>query len=245
MRNFLLRTTAFAAVTAASVLAAAPANAGYTHTETFKILSSAHGNQTDGDFGVTNLSIPLFNTTQGKLQSVLVFEKLDASYQGAIEAVTSMAPVTTKVSMTTDSFMQHGPSVLDGPAASNYLVQRLTLSEMTTVSNLSQGHFESFARIGATTKNVYDFQASHSALAVADFEKLGGGFTTAQLHTLTTIKAPKGFKLEDTAAKLTGTITEVFNYTNDIPNIPEPASAFMVGSGVIALGMARRRRKKP
>jgi hypothetical protein len=230
MRNSLLSTTTAAGLAAAFAMLAVPggATAGTIHHE---VLAPISVKTTGADFSSTALVIPTFDTTQGSLQSVLVFEKLTANYHGSASLSASGNHSSTysgSVKVQTQLSIAGKPGVLTG----------------SPVFSVSGSEFQSL-QPGAThpynsTGNTTGFGPFKYTSALSEWETIGPGSVTASLSSqsgvstavagLTTLAPPN--------------LTAVFDITYTFATAtPEPASALMVGAGLIGLGAVRRRRK--
>ena len=107
------------------------------------------------------------------------------------------------------------------------------------------------AGISLTYNNPSPFNDSESTsngplteVDTADWELPGGGTLIADLTTTTTSTAAPPNMSVNVTPTLTYDLTGVYNYTTTSGPVPEPVSALMLGSGILALGAVRRRRKQ-
>jgi hypothetical protein len=247
MRRLLLSTTAIVTVVAAYVLAPAQADAhaAVSHQQAF---SATVLDYTSGNFATTELEIPAFNSTQAYLGpnglgSVLVFQSLKAKYGGSAHftnrtsaagggSVTpSSASTAATVSVKTPLKITGGPSVLQGNA-----VLTVTASDSGLVFTYNQP--AALSGSDSTSKGPTTFND------VADWQLPGGGTLIADLTTTTTAQNPPSGLLVNAVPTLSYALTGVYNYTTTSGPIPEPATVLMLGSGILALGAARRRRPR-
>jgi len=247
MRRLLLSTTAIATVVAALVLAPTKVDAHAAVSKQQAFSGSVVG-YSGGDFFAVGLDIPAFNSTQAGLgpsglQSILVFQQLKGKYGGTAHftnrsstaaggsvtpgSATTLATVTVKTPLT----IAGGPSVLNGSA-------------VLTVTASDAGMAFTYNEPTTYSASDSDSKGPLSYTDVADWELPGGGTIVAGLTSTTTAQNPQLGLVPDVVPTLTYALTGVYNYTTTSGPIPEPVSAVMLGSGVLALGAARRRRPR-
>ncbi|HVC63557.1 MAG TPA: VPLPA-CTERM sorting domain-containing protein [Acetobacteraceae bacterium] len=232
MRRILLSTTAIAGMVATLVVSPLPAAATphiHRHTTATQSFSS-----TVAGLNWTGYTIALneFDTTLGSLQSVLVTEQLTGSFKGSASA--SSASTTATVTAATSLTVTGGPAALDG-------MPLLTLSGN---KDLAVGLTPASLLIDAgSTGSPMSYDPS------VDWESVGPATTLIMLDSLTSAASPPGI-LVNVTPTLTFTLDVAYNYqttTSDSATpsrVPEPASALMLGAGLIALGAARRWRRQ-
>jgi hypothetical protein len=226
VRKGLFSTTAIAGLAAA--LAGAPAPASATLQKIAATVTPAPATNSGGvDWTNFPVDISTFDQTTGHLKSVMVVQNLTANYSGL--AVAS-SPTTVSLTVTTKLRIVGGPSVLDGNPALT-ITGGIPLLVGTTA--------EPFTISGVTTGNV-----TASDPASSDWESSGPGTTEIDLYSSETLPAIKGVGI-DISPALSFSLGVTYSFTTSgIVKTPEPASALMVGAGVIALGAVRRRRRR-
>jgi hypothetical protein len=242
MRRLLLSTTAIATVVAALVLAPTQVDAHSAVSKQQAFSGSVVG-YAGGDYFATELQIPAFNSNQGGLQSILVFQGLKANYGGTAHftnrtstaaggsITTGAATTQATLSMKTPLRITGGPSVLQGSAV-------LTVAADESGLVLTYNEPGPISASNSVSKGPLDY------VDVADWEVPGGGTLVADLESVTTAVNPEPGLVPNIVPTLAYTLTGVYNYTTTSGPIPEPVSALMLGSGVLALGAARRRRSR-
>lgn len=247
MRRLLLSTTAIATVVAALVLAPTQVDAHAAVSKQQAFSASVVG-YSGGDYFATILDIPSFNSTQAGLgpnglQSVMVFQHLKAKYGGT-------AHFTNRTSSAA------GGSITPGSSTTQATITVKTPLKITGGPSLLQGSAvltvtASDGPITFTYNEPAAYSASDTAslgpipyFDVADWELPGGGIIDPALYTTTTAQNPQLGLVPNIVPTLSYTLTGVYNYTTTSGPIPEPVSALMLGSGVLALGAARRRRPR-
>jgi len=239
MRNSLLSTTAAAGLAAAFAMLAAPtgARAGTIHHESFGPVSIS---TSGADFSSTPLSIPTFNTALGNLQSVLVVENLHADYRGTASLSASGNHSTTFsgfAKVATALSIAGKPSVLNGnPVFSVGGSDFITVAPGSSVAYTSLNNTTAFGP--------FKYTKASSTTALGDWETVGAGSVTASVSSVThlTTNSPGGLAVNSGLPSLVLNVHGTYTYTTT--NTPEPASALMLGAGLIALGAARRRGKR-
>jgi len=269
MRKFLLRTTAFVAVAVASGLTVSPASAGTLHSQAVEFTVGSNAPTTSlvlqgsagahGDIAPTAVSFNQFDTNQGTLTSVMVFEDLTAKWHGTVGAATGSGAAgthTIQVTAESDIVIASGlrTNALDGTGVvtiglvshPNVVTplgaqQAMSVTQLTT--SAATPALKPFTMPG--THHHYDITINSPTPA---FEHAGGGNTSLTINSLSQYFAPNGFAFGDPTATLTLAMHATYNFltngTTTTHSTPEPASAFMLGAGVIALSAARRRQKR-
>jgi hypothetical protein len=239
MRNSLLSTTSAAGLAAAFALLATPAGAtvGSAHTEVLAPITAGML----GDFSSQALSIPTFDTTKGNLTSVLVFEKLSASYYGTASLSASGNSgnfYSGSAQLQTSVYIAGKPGVLDGSP-----VFSLTASAPLA---LAPGSSQSYTSTGNTASHgPFNYTAGSSTTGLGNWKTTGPGTVVASLSTVTELlPTPVGGLSIDPPGELSFALDITYDFTTSSGAIPEPASALMIGAGVIGLGAVRRRRKR-
>lgn len=228
MRNALFSTTAIAGLTAALALAPGRADATVKHLIATVTPNPATTSGLDWGGAGQSVSISTFNTNLGNLQSVMVVENLSANYSG--KAIASTA-TSVSFTVTTNLTITGGPAVLDGTPA-------LTLTSGGPV--MATPSSPTYSMASGMISKTPSFGPS------ADWESTGAGTTTIALTSKTTPGAtPLGTGI-DVFPSLSFALGVTYTYTTSgtTSSVPEPASALMLGAGVLALGAARRRRKR-
>jgi hypothetical protein len=241
MRNSLLSTTAAAGLAAAFAMLAAPtgARAGTIHHESFGPVSIS---TSGADFSSTPLSLPTFDTTLGNLQSVLVIENLHANYHGTASLSGSGNHSTTFsgfAKVATALSIAGKPGVLNGsPVFSVGGSDFITVAPGSSVAYTSLNNTTAFGP--------FKYTKTSSTTALGDWETVGPGSVTASISSVTnlTTNSPSGLTVNAGLPTLALTVTGTYTYTTKGVSTPEPASALMLGAGLIALGAARRRGKR-
>jgi hypothetical protein len=229
MRNGLLSTTAATGLAASFGLLAAPAgaNAGT------QVLAPITITTTGADFFSSPLTIPTFDSSKGHLQSVMVFEKLTANYRGTASLSSSGNGSTTysgALRVKTALNISGKPGSITGsPVFSVAGSTSITVAPGSSTPYTSTGNTASNGPFKFTT-------------GLSDWESAGPGSVTALVSSTTALNnsPPVGGLSITPNPDLTLVLDVTYTYST-----PEPASALMVGAGLIALGAARRRRKTP
>jgi hypothetical protein len=230
MRNSLLSTTTAAGLAAAFAMLAAPggATAGTIHHQ---VLTPITVTTTGADFASTPLVIPTFDSTQGSLQSVLVFERLHANYHGSASLSASGNHSSTysgSVKVQTQLSIAGKPGVLTGSP-----VFSVAGSEFESLTPGSSNAYNS-------TGNTTGYGPFKYTSGLNEWETIGPGSVTASLSSVTGVSTTVSGLTTLTPPDLTTVFDITYTYTT---TTPEPASALMVGAGLIGLGAVRRRRK--
>lgn len=223
MRKILLCTTTIAGIMAAVV---APTTANASSYSIPQVVATTSG----GDFNNYNLVFPRFNSNLGTLTSVLVTVDFSANYHGTASVSSGSASGT--MSAVTKLNIAGGPAVLDGTAV-------LQVSGSQGIALNTTTNTAPFNPAGATTNPQMTTYGPS-----ADWESPGGTNTSITLDSATLANAPLGVSFNPTE-DLTLTFDVTFDFTpNRETPAPEPASMLMLGAGVLALGVAHRRRRK-
>ena len=230
-RRTLLNTTALVAV--AATLSFAPISAdAHAVVSRSDVLATITVGASSTDWTNELLAIPAFDSTKGSLQSVLVFQQLTANYAGSAAYTSGTGSATATLFAATPLSITNGPSTLNGPAV-------LTATASQPMS---------FAGTESSPFNQTDVETTGPFLlsgAIGDWARPGGGMLLADLTTISTSNAPEGLAFSPDPL-LTYVLNVTYNYTTtaaDPVPAPEPASALMLGAGVIGLAAARGRRK--
>ena len=249
MRSFLLATTAIGAATMGVWLTPAPAYAG-VHTSTFSVSISSHGEFSGSGAGST-VYIPAFNSDLGTLESVLVFQNLTAKYGGTAQFTNHQyftssgsptnpgyASALATVAAATNLSITGGPSILQGTGV-------LSVGGAENNVEFSYNKTAPFSFSGASRTPSTGYATYTTGLG--DWEIAGGGHLIEILTSGTTPSLPGGLIIAGATSpvtNLTYTITGVYKYSTHSDAVPEPTAGLMLGSGVLALGAVRRRRRK-
>lgn len=231
MRNSLLSTTAAAGLAAAFAMLAAPggAAAGTIH---YEVLAPITIKTTGADFSSTPLVIPTFDSSLGNLQSVLVFEKLHANYRGSASLSASgngASSYSGSVKVQTQLSIAGKPGALTGSPVFSV--------GGTAFETLAPGSSAAYTSTGNTT----GFGPNKYTTGLSEWETIGAGSVTASLSSVTGVMTAISGLTTITPPDLTFTLPGItYTYTTAAP---EPASALMIGAGLIGLGVVRRRRK--
>lgn len=233
MRHSLLSTTAACAVVAAVGLG--PSAEASPSLSVAATVTPNPATSTGGDWIGQQVSVSTFDVPGGHLQSILVFENLTANYSGQVTLSSAAGSFSGTLHAETDLGITGGPSVLDGAPALSVTGSGYVFATPTTA-----GSFSSPGNSGSPGSMTYGDLADWESTVV-------GPNTTITLGSNSYVVTGVSGMIFDPLPTLAFTLNVTYNYTTGSPtgatSAPEPASALMVGSGLLALGAARRRRK--
>ncbi len=228
MRNILLSTTAVTGLVLAFALAPTAAEAGTSHQI---VLSIPAATSSGVDWTSSPLSFAAFDSTAGTLQSVLVFQQLSVDFGGSVSLGSSASSsFSGTLSAQTDLAITGGPSVLDGaPALTAIGSQGVALAPGDTTAFSSPGAFNS------TGPSLY-------SSGLGDWESIGPSTLMIVLNSVTQPTSAYPGVLFDPDPNMNFELQITYNYSTSGSDVPEPASALLLGGGLLTLGTVRRRR---
>jgi hypothetical protein len=196
---------------------------------------------TDWNDGTQEISVPTFDTSLGTLNSVTITLLGDVTSSGKLISAAGTL-ITSYISATSISLLPVGYSGnyddLDTSIAA-LATASPTLIAITSKTSLGPGASVSFNVIDAQATDAYT-----TSSGLSSYETLGAGNLLFPLYTTTdTSSFLKGGNLslnQTTFAYAEATIT--YNYSAAVVAAPEPASLALLGAGVTALGVIRRRK---
>ncbi|HUB13781.1 MAG TPA: VPLPA-CTERM sorting domain-containing protein [Acetobacteraceae bacterium] len=274
MRKSLLSTTAVCTLVAALAAAPVPAAAGsYTAaTLTFKNTGGLDWNPSGANSAAAMASLPSFNTALGgNLKSVLVVENLTSKISGQAQ-FTGASP--TPATVTANSRVWFGnpsslmpPGLAPATSAGRVLRVKGNLAYYTHTTTTSNGKKLNLTKLNNTSQPFASgalaasnsFAINASTTSLANWETNGHGNVNLALHSTTTgtwnltrTTPTSGhtfpaFGLNFSPAvteTLTATIKYFYTGSAGPTSAPEPASALLLGGGLLALGKVRRRKQR-
>jgi len=256
MRRSLLGSTAVGTLVVALAGAPAPADAGSTAAASYSFPNSNGLDWSLATFG----GISGFNPSLGNLQSVLVVEKLTAHLKGSVSSgstTVSSAVVHGSVKLT----LNNGPSGMMGLPVlaisapqgyyNNATDQGKPASQLSTTPQLYDSGVQTTSNGSGTVINSPGSDWDNPKLSITLSSESNATATSAVPYFIFNHpNVTETFDLTLTYNYTTGNYTtggDPPGYTTggDPPGqVPEPASALVLGTGVLALGKLRRRKKQ-
>jgi hypothetical protein len=230
MRRLLFSTTAIAGLVA--LISLSPVSAAATpHVHNHTTVQNLSKTSAGLDFTGATLTFDKFDTSSGKLQSVMVVENLSGSFSGM--ATASSASTSATVSAADALNIAGGPSMLNGtPKLTLTGGQGLFVGTSPTPVSITTSPAGPAAPLGD----------SH----LADWESSGPGKGMVTLNSFLSDSAIPGIGV-NLLPTLTFSLGVTYNFlttTSSTAPVPEPVSALLLGTGVLALGGLRKRRKR-
>jgi PEP-CTERM motif len=242
--SHLLRTTALVgllSLVGGGVAIAGPVTVSYSSYFPGTPLNTSQ-RLTDWNDGTQEISVQTFDTSLGTLNSVTIMLLGDVTSSGKLISATGTL-IHSYTSATSISLLpvDYSGKYDDLDTSIAALATALpTLINIASKTSLAAGASVSFNVIDAQATDDY---TTSSGLGL--YETVGAGSLLFPLYTTTdTTDNLTGGNLtlsQTTFAYAKATIT--YNYSAAVVAAPEPASLALLGAGVTALGVTRRRRK--
>jgi len=198
----------------------------------------------ESSFNGQTISLDLFDSSLGTLQSVVVTETLTQNSVGRFAYVynfslTSTSRTHVSATVTTKLSIAGGPSILNGTPALSVTEtssQPATYQSRTNGSSLASYTFDnSFPDSGGTTI------ATPTITVLSEWEEAGGG---SDLLTLSS-EITDGMNGWDVAYDGSGPgVQYILDVQYNYAAAPEPASVLSMGAGLLGLAAFRRKRRR-